>query len=175
MELLKQYINCARCKWNVPTLLSFTGKQKGKSLKRIQSWKVLLYASVIFLEKFLTLMSSLCKSLFWWTEKQIRELHQVLCKCWILSNLKTVLSLCLTKYYAMKTYWGNGSIAPRIHILGTRWRWVVSFKPRPLYPQGTNPWHNQDGRIPKASRTQWRGEKFPAPAENRSPLVQPAV
>jgi hypothetical protein len=35
---------------------------------------------------------------------------------------KVKLSLCLTKHHAMKTYWGSGSIAPRILDLGTRWR-----------------------------------------------------
>jgi hypothetical protein len=30
------------------------------------------------------------------------------------------LSLCLTKYHAMKTYWGSGGIAPRIFGLDTR-------------------------------------------------------
>jgi len=34
--------------------------------------------------------------------------------------------------------------APR---LGTRWRWVVSFTPRPLYPQGQSPWHRLDRRL----------------------------
>jgi len=32
-------------------------------------------------------------------------------------------------------------IAPRILDLGTRWRWVVSFTPRPLYSQGKSPWY----------------------------------
>jgi hypothetical protein len=32
----------------------------------------------------------------------------------------------------MKAYWGWRSIAPRILDLGTRWRLVVSFTPRPL-------------------------------------------
>jgi hypothetical protein len=36
----------------------------------------------------------------------------------------------------MKTYWGSGGIIPRILDLGTRQRWVVSFMPLPLYPQG---------------------------------------
>jgi len=31
------------------------------------------------------------------------------------------------------------TIAPRILILGTRWRWVVSFTPRPLYPLRKEP------------------------------------
>jgi hypothetical protein len=38
-------------------------------------------------------------------------------------NKKVKLSLCLTKQHAMKTYWGSGSIAPRILDLGTRWKW----------------------------------------------------
>jgi hypothetical protein len=35
---------------------------------------------------------------------------------------KVKLSLCLTKYHAMKTYWGSGGIAPLILDLGTRCR-----------------------------------------------------
>jgi len=39
----------------------------------------------------------------------------------------------------MKLYWGSLSVAARILNLGTRWRWVVSFTPRLLYPgTGTN-------------------------------------
>jgi hypothetical protein len=62
-------------------------------------------------------------------------------------KVKIKLSLCLTKHHAMKTYWGSGGIAPRIFDLGTRWRWVVSFTPRPLYPQGKSPWYPLDGRV----------------------------
>jgi hypothetical protein len=40
----------------------------------------------------------------------------------ILGKKKVKLSLCLTKHYAMKTYWGSGGIAPLILDLGTRWR-----------------------------------------------------
>jgi len=36
--------------------------------------------------------------------------------------------------HATKAYWGSRSTAPLIHGLGTRWRWVVSFTTRPLYP-----------------------------------------
>jgi hypothetical protein len=46
---------------------------------------------------------------------------------------------CLIKHHAMNTYWGSGGIAPHILNLGTRWRWVVSFTPRPLYPLGRAP------------------------------------
>jgi len=37
------------------------------------------------------------------------------------------LTLCLTKHYAMVTYWGTEGIAPRIFNLGIGWRFVVSF------------------------------------------------
>jgi hypothetical protein len=33
-----------------------------------------------------------------------------------------VLFLFVTELHAMKTYWGNGRIAPRILDLGSRWR-----------------------------------------------------
>jgi hypothetical protein len=49
------------------------------------------------------------------------------------------LSLGLTEHRAMKTYWGSGGTAPRILGLGTRWKWVVSFTPQPLYPEGKRP------------------------------------
>jgi hypothetical protein len=45
-----------------------------------------------------------------------------------------MLSLCLTKDHDIKTYCGSGGIAPRILNLCTRWKWVVSFTHRPLYP-----------------------------------------
>jgi hypothetical protein len=41
----------------------------------------------------------------------------------------------------MKAYWGNEGIAPRILGIGTRWRWVVSFTTRLLYPQGKSLWY----------------------------------
>jgi len=34
----------------------------------------------------------------------------------------------------MESYWGSEGIAPLIFDFGIRWRWVVSFTPRPLYP-----------------------------------------
>jgi hypothetical protein len=53
----------------------------------------------------------------------------------------------LTEHHAMKAYWGSGGIAARILDLGTRWRWAVSFTPRPLYPQGKSPWYPLDRRL----------------------------
>jgi hypothetical protein len=40
----------------------------------------------------------------------------------------------------MKAYWRSGGITP-FFDLGTRWRWVVSFTARPLYPQVKSPWY----------------------------------
>jgi hypothetical protein len=36
--------------------------------------------------------------------------------------VKIKLSLCLTNYHAMKTYWESGCTAPRILNLCTRWK-----------------------------------------------------
>jgi len=53
----------------------------------------------------------------------------------------------LTGDNAMKTYWGRWGTALRIFDFGTRWRWVVSFTPRPLYSQGKGPWYSLDRRL----------------------------
>jgi hypothetical protein len=41
---------------------------------------------------------------------------------------------CLIKHHSMKTYCGSRGTAPRILNFGTRCRWMVRFKPRPLHP-----------------------------------------
>jgi hypothetical protein len=53
--------------------------------------------------------------------------------------IKVKLSLCLTKHHAMKTYWGVEVQIQALFDLGTRWRCVVIFTRRPLYPQGKIP------------------------------------
>jgi hypothetical protein len=53
----------------------------------------------------------------------------------------------LTEHHAMKAYWRNGSIAPRVLDLGIRWRWVVSFTARPLYLQAKSPWYPFDRKL----------------------------
>jgi hypothetical protein len=50
--------------------------------------------------------------------------------------IKVKVFLCLTKYPAIKVYWGTGDIC--ILNLRTKWRWVVSFTPRPPHPPGTH-------------------------------------
>jgi hypothetical protein len=42
---------------------------------------------------------------------------------------------CLIKHHAMKTYWVSGGITPCILNFGTRWRCMVSFTVRSLYPR----------------------------------------
>jgi hypothetical protein len=71
---------------------------------------------------------------------------------------KVKLSLCsfLTEHHAIKACWGSGGIAPRILDLGTRWRLVVSFTPRPIYPQG-NP---LDRRLSGSQSWFWRGGEY---------------
>jgi hypothetical protein len=50
--------------------------------------------------------------------------------------LKVKLSLCLTNQTLRhEGVWGSGCIDPHFLDLGTSWRWVVSFTPRPLYPR----------------------------------------
>jgi hypothetical protein len=50
------------------------------------------------------------------------------------------------KHYAMKAY-GGVDINPHFLDLGTSWRWVVSFTPRPLYPRGKSPRYPLDRRL----------------------------
>jgi hypothetical protein len=78
----------------------------------------------------------------------------------------------------MKTYWGNGGIAPRILDFGTRWRWVVSFTPRPLYPKVKSPRYPLDRRLGGPQIRSWRGgkEKNSHPRRESNPrtlIVQP--
>jgi hypothetical protein len=57
----------------------------------------------------------------------------------------------------MKAYWGSGGIVQRILDLGTRWKWVVSFTPRPLYHQGESPWYPLDRKLGETQSRSGRG------------------
>jgi hypothetical protein len=77
----------------------------------------------------------------------------------------------------MKAYWGSGGVAPRILDLGTRWRWVVSFTPQPLYPQGKSPGtHWIGGWVgPRAVLDAVVKRKIPSPRREsnpRTPIIQ---
>jgi hypothetical protein len=47
----------------------------------------------------------------------------------------------------MKAYWGVEIYLQAFFDLGTRWRWVASFTPRPLYPQKKSPWYPLDRKL----------------------------
>jgi hypothetical protein len=74
----------------------------------------------------------------------------------------------------------EGGLGESFFDLGTRWRWVVSLTPQPLYPQGKNPWYTLDRRLGGSqSRSGCRGEgKIPSPRQGpnpRTPIVQPVA
>jgi hypothetical protein len=85
-------------------------------------------------------------------------------------RLSSPCAFFLTEHHAMKVYWGSGGIAQRILDLDTRWRWVVSLTPRPLYPRERAPgthWIGGWGGGPR--------EKFPVTTETRTPIIQPVA
>jgi hypothetical protein len=47
----------------------------------------------------------------------------------------------------MKAHWRSTGTAQCILDLDTRWKWAVSFTPRPLYPQGKSPRYPLDRRV----------------------------
>jgi hypothetical protein len=47
----------------------------------------------------------------------------------------------------MKAYWGMEVYLRSLFDLGTRWGWVVSLTPRPLYLQGESPFNPLDRRL----------------------------
>jgi hypothetical protein len=61
--------------------------------------------------------------------------------------------------------------------LGTRWRRVVSFTPRPLYPRGNRPRYPLYRRLggPQSRSERHGEEKNLASAGNRTPAVQPVA
>jgi hypothetical protein len=77
----------------------------------------------------------------------------------------------------MKAYWDSGCIVPHFLHLDTGRRWVVSFTPQPLYPQGSNSWHPSDRRLggPQSQSGHSGGEeKNSQPLSGlESPIIQP--
>jgi hypothetical protein len=85
---------------------------------------------------------------------------------WIMSIKVTVnFSLCLTEHNAMKACWG-WRCSSTILDLGTRWRWVVNFMPRPIYPQERAPGTHPIGGCLDAVVKR----KSPATASTRTPI-----
>jgi hypothetical protein len=65
----------------------------------------------------------------------------------------------------------SGGIAPRILEFDTRWRWLVSFTPRPNYLQWKRPRHPSDGRLggPQSQSGQSVGKKNYKPRRESNP------
>jgi hypothetical protein len=112
-------------------------------------------------------------------------LHFASCGLWIsnhVSIFKNVkLSLCLINYALRdEGVWGSGCIDSHFLDLGTSWRWVVSFTPRPLYPREKSPRYPLDRRLGGLqSRSGRFGEgKIFDPTGTRTPtpsIVQPVA
>jgi hypothetical protein len=75
----------------------------------------------------------------------------------------------------MMAYWGSEG---RALDLAIRWRWVVSFTPRPLYPQGRSPWYPLDRKLGGPQSRSGRGgeEKNSQPLPGlEPPIIQPVA
>jgi len=57
--------------------------------------------------------------------------------------------------HAMKAYRGIGGITALIVSLSTRWQWVVSFTPHPLYPWGKSPWYPLNRSLDEPQSQSW--------------------
>jgi len=72
---------------------------------------------------------------------------------------KVKLSLNLIKYHDMKRYWDSGGITPRTINFATKWKWVISFRPRPLYPRWQRRRYQVDNRSGRPHSLHWSVEK----------------
>jgi hypothetical protein len=71
----------------------------------------------------------------------------------------TIKMYLLCENHAMKAYWGNRGITPRILKLGTRRMRVVSFTPWTLYPEGKNLRYPFDRGLGGSQSQSWHGGK----------------
>jgi hypothetical protein len=95
----------------------------------------------------------------------------------VTSNVESVKvnvkpSLCLTNLALRhESLWGSGCIDPHFLNIGTSWRWVVSFTPPSLYPQGKSSWFPLVRKL--GGPQSWSGrrgeEKILDPTETRTP------
>jgi hypothetical protein len=70
----------------------------------------------------------------------IRDLEPIfhsLISLWL--KVKVKLFLWFNSAPRHEGVWRSGCITHAFFDLGTRWRWVNSFTPRPLYPKGKSP------------------------------------
>jgi hypothetical protein len=84
---------------------------------------------------------------------------------------KVKVTLFLTSHHAMETYSRSVGIVPRILNIDIRWRWVVSFTPRSLYPGERAPGTHRIGgwMNPKANLDAVAKRKIPASRRESNP------
>jgi hypothetical protein len=91
---------------------------------------------------------------------------------YILASLKLErLTLQSLDWLSTMPWSGSGDIAPCILNLNTRWRWVVKFTPRSLYPLGKRPSYSFNRRL--SGLQSWfrhdSEEKNPCPYQEMDP------
>jgi hypothetical protein len=110
------------------------------------------------------------------TWNEVHVFHRNVMKTKNLPDLETSSHFCLCaqliKTLRGKDIWRSGCIDPRILILYTSWRWVVSFTPRPLYHRENSPCYPLD---PRTGMDDMEGRKFwPIKGLELQPLIRPA-
>jgi hypothetical protein len=118
----------------------------------------------------------ICTALLWKTSAVNMRFVTLEMSVTKVKKVKLSLWFLLTEHHATKAYWGSGGIAPCILDLGTRWRWVASFTPRPLYPQEKSRWYPSDRRLGGLQSWSGRGggEKNSQPLPGTEPsIIQP--
>jgi hypothetical protein len=73
---------------------------------------------------------------------------------------------------------GSGGTDPRFLDLDSRWKWVVSFTPRPLYPEGKSlchPLDNREGGPQSRSERGGEEESFQPLPGLEPPIIQPVA
>jgi hypothetical protein len=99
----------------------------------------------------------------------------------MLGKVNVKLSLCLTNQaLRLEGVWGSGCVDPHFFDLGTSWRRVVRFMPRPLYPRGKNPLYPLDRKLGGPQNLSGRrgGEKILDPSQDSnfdSSVIQPVA
>jgi hypothetical protein len=70
---------------------------------------------------------------------------------------------------------GEWMYRPTFSWLGTSWKWVISFTPRPLYTQGRSPRYPLDRRLggPQSQSGQYGDVKILASTRTRTPTPWP--
>jgi hypothetical protein len=90
-------------------------------------------------------------------------------------EVKSKVVLVLNLLSTMPRRMGDWRYSSTIRELGTRWRYLVNFTPRPRYPHRNHPQYQLYRRLggPQSWSGCWSRQKSLTPARNRTPGVQP--